>query len=80
MVNIFESLGSIIEPAWNFLGSHPFLLCAVTFSLALKTFFLALFALRGLRESKFSLPLLLLLLVLIGGIFEDIAWMGRLIQ
>jgi len=80
MVNFFEYLGTIVKPTWSFLGSYPFLLCAISISLALKTFFLTLFALRGLKESKLSIPLFLLLFVLIGGIFEDIAWIARLVQ
>ena len=80
MVNFFSALTKIAEPIWNFLGSHPFLLIAFTTSLAIKAFFLTLFALKGLKSSKISIPLLLLLFVLIGGIVEDIAWIGRLIQ
>ncbi len=80
MINFFDALGLLVKPIWAFLGSHPFLLFAVTVSLLLKTGLLILFAIRGLRTSKLSIPLTLLLLVLIGGMAEDVAWIARLLQ
>jgi len=80
MVNFSEILISLIKPIWTFLGSYPFLFFAVSVSFTVKTFFLTVFSLRGIRESKLSPPLLLLLLVLVGGMVEDIAWLIRLCE
>ena len=80
MVNFSEILIEIIKPVWTFLGSYPFLFFAVATSFTVKTFLLIIFGLRGLRESKFSTPLLLLLLVLIGGMIEDSAWLVKLCE
>ena len=80
MINFSEIIIEIIKLTWSTLGSYPFLFTAVIISFTLKTSLLILFSLKGLRSSKLSIPLILLLLVLIGGMAEDVAWIARLIQ
>ncbi|MCK5632909.1 hypothetical protein KAH94_04120, partial [bacterium] len=75
----FGDLIPFFRSIWVFLGSHPFLFCAITISLALKTFLFFFFVQRGRRIAKFSMPLILLLLVLVGGMIEDFSWIMKLV-
>jgi len=65
---------------WVFLGSHPFLFCAITISLVVKAFLFFFFIQRGRCIARFSMPLILLLLVLVGGMLEDFSWIVKLLH
>ncbi len=61
------------------LSSKPFLLIATTISLAIKTYIISqLFVHRKERQTKFQQAWLSLILILLGSITEDLAWIIKL--
>jgi hypothetical protein len=80
MVNFFDALPILIQSAWFFFGTSPVLLVISGTSLVVKLILLALFTLRGIKSSRFSMQLILLSLMLVGGITEDFAWFAKLIN
>jgi len=65
---------------WNFLGNHTFLLCSISSSLLLKAFFLIFLIKNRFYNKAINALILFLLLILTGGMFEDIAWVVKLTQ
>ena len=69
-----------IELFFEALSSPHVLLSTILISLSVKTYFLCILVPKGLRAFKIHLPWLLLLGVMIGSMFGDIAWIIKLLR
>src|SRR3990167_1433629 len=73
---IMASLGSIS----NFLNSYEFLFLAETISLAIKVFILFKIVRYAFSSHKFDRLWIFLILVVIGSLAEDLAWIIKILH
>lgn len=73
---ILASLGSIS----SFLNSYEFLFLAETISLSIKIFILFKIVRYALSSHKFDRPWILLILVVVGSLAEDLAWIVKILH
>jgi len=78
MKNLANIILSIFTSTASIIGSYQFLLIATSFAFCLKTCILIFLIFRGTKLTKISRPLIFILLVLIGTMASDVAWILKL--
>src|SRR3972149_9405464 len=71
---------SFISLLYSAIESSHFLIAVIILSFSIKTYFLGILIPHGLRASKFQKPWFLLLGILAGSMFGDIAWVIKLMR